>query len=63
MRPLQRKWLQRKGAAEVKSHPLFADVDSDNVLNEKAVFVPRTESVEDTRYFREGTEGGKIFKT
>lgn len=53
--------LGARGAAEVKSHPLFADVDWDNVLNEKAVFVPRTESVEDTRYFREVKEGLEDF--
>ncbi|KAI9144790.1 hypothetical protein BKA69DRAFT_1054431 [Paraphysoderma sedebokerense] len=45
------KRLGSKGAAEVKSHPFFADLNWDTLLSEDAAFIPNPASVEDTDYF------------
>ncbi|EPS31576.1 hypothetical protein PDE_06531 [Penicillium oxalicum 114-2] len=39
------------GGAEIRSHPWFADVHWDTLLEDKAQFVPNIENPEDTEYF------------
>lgn len=39
------------GAAEIKNHPWFSDVNWDNVREDEPQFVPSTENPEDTEYF------------
>ncbi|KAI7976518.1 hypothetical protein EIK77_000206 [Talaromyces pinophilus] len=39
------------GGAEIRSHPWFADVNWDTLLEDKAEFVPNPENPEDTEYF------------
>ncbi|KAJ8253988.1 hypothetical protein COCON_G00206000, partial [Conger conger] len=39
------------GAAEVKQHPFFTELDWNSLLRQKAEFVPQLESEEDTSYF------------
>uniref|UniRef100_UPI003590288A microtubule-associated serine/threonine-protein kinase 3-like isoform X6 n=1 Tax=Myxine glutinosa TaxID=7769 RepID=UPI003590288A len=47
--PLER--LGTSGAAEVKQHQFFQNLDWDGLLRHKAEFVPQLESEEDTSYF------------
>jgi serine/threonine protein kinase len=48
----------RGGAAEVRAHEFFKDVDWDSLLSaESAVFVPELEGEEDTSYFAEERRG------
>ncbi|KAK2743514.1 rim15, signal transduction response regulator [Myotisia sp. PD_48] len=39
------------GGAEVRSHPWFADINWDTLLEDEAQFVPAPENPEDTEYF------------
>lgn len=39
------------GGAEIRSHPWFADINWDTLLEDQAQFVPNTENPEDTEYF------------
>ncbi|XP_075198318.1 microtubule-associated serine/threonine-protein kinase 1-like [Anomaloglossus baeobatrachus] len=39
------------GANEIKMHPFLRDLDFDNLLSQKPLFVPNLESDEDTGYF------------
>ncbi|KAL4980947.1 hypothetical protein BDW66DRAFT_1428 [Aspergillus desertorum] len=39
------------GGAEIRSHPWFADIHWDTLLEDKAQFVPNLENPEDTEYF------------
>ncbi|XP_074276662.1 putative serine/threonine protein kinase IREH1 [Silene latifolia] len=39
------------GAAEVKAHPYFRDINWDTLARQKAAFVPASESAHDTSYF------------
>ncbi|EED13236.1 serine threonine protein kinase, putative [Talaromyces stipitatus ATCC 10500] len=39
------------GGAEIRSHPWFADINWDTLLEDKAEFVPNPENPEDTEYF------------
>ena len=39
------------GVQGVKQHPFFDDLDWDNLLRQKAEFVPSLEGEEDTSYF------------
>ncbi|XP_073519075.1 microtubule-associated serine/threonine-protein kinase 3-like, partial [Phyllobates terribilis] len=39
------------GANEIKIHPFMRDLDFDNLLSQKPLFVPDLKSDEDTRYF------------
>ncbi|BDD62588.1 rim15, signal transduction response regulator [Monascus purpureus] len=39
------------GGAEIRSHPWFADINFDTLLEDKAQFVPNPENPEDTDYF------------
>lgn len=39
------------GGAEIRSHPWFADINWDTLLEDQAQFVPNTENPEDTDYF------------
>jgi len=47
--PLQR--LGAKGPAEVKQHPIFADIDWENILERDSCFKPQCDSEDDTSYF------------
>ncbi|XP_078485413.1 microtubule-associated serine/threonine-protein kinase 3-like isoform X3 [Ciona intestinalis] len=47
--PLNR--LGSRGAFEVKSHPYFDTMDWNNLLRQKAQFVPQIDDEEDTSYF------------
>lgn len=47
--PLKR--LGTGGAQELKEHPFFAEVDWNNLLRQKAEFVPSLQGEEDTSYF------------
>ncbi|KAJ3038417.1 hypothetical protein HDV00_000605 [Rhizophlyctis rosea] len=51
--------LGSRGAAEVKAHPWFADVDWDSVYREEASFVPKVAAPDDTTYFDDRGAGGK----
>lgn len=39
------------GAAEVKQHPFFHNLDWNSLLRQKAEFIPQLESEDDTSYF------------
>ncbi|XP_052202925.1 probable serine/threonine protein kinase IRE4 isoform X2 [Diospyros lotus] len=43
--------LGAKGSSEVKAHPFFKGVNWDTLALQKAAFVPRPDSVDDTSYF------------
>ncbi|XP_024517080.1 probable serine/threonine protein kinase IREH1 isoform X1 [Selaginella moellendorffii] len=43
--------LGAKGAAEVKAHPFFKEVEWDSVGSQQAVFIPSPEGAHDTSYF------------
>ncbi|KAL2623947.1 hypothetical protein R1flu_008192 [Riccia fluitans] len=43
--------LGAKGAAEVKAHPFFKDVEWDTLARQKAAFVPSPDTAHDTSYF------------
>lgn len=43
--------LGSNGAAEVKRHPFFKDVNWDTLARQKAAFIPNPESPHDTSYF------------
>ncbi|CAN6925618.1 hypothetical protein HID58_043816 [Brassica napus] len=44
--------LGARGAAEVKQHSFFKDINWDTLARQKAAFVPASESAIDTSYFR-----------
>uniref|UniRef100_A0A7E4V6Z5 non-specific serine/threonine protein kinase n=1 Tax=Panagrellus redivivus TaxID=6233 RepID=A0A7E4V6Z5_PANRE len=44
------------GASEVTAHPLFASLDFNSLLRQKAEFVPQLENEEDTSYFDSRSE-------
>mmetsp|Transcript_15994 Transcript_15994/g.36928 ORF Transcript_15994/g.36928 Transcript_15994/m.36928 type:complete len:215 (+) Transcript_15994:43-687(+) len=46
-----KKRLGYRGCAEVKSHPFFAGVDWDTVMQSEPAFVPELEDAFDTSYF------------
>eukprot|EP00899_Mesostigma_viride_P016090 jgi/Mesvir1/24482/Mv21839-RA.1 len=46
------KRLGHNGAAEVKAHPYFYGVDWNTLVQQKAVFIPKTENEQDTSYFK-----------
>jgi len=51
----------RGGAAEVKQHEFFADLDWDSLLSmENALFIPQLENEEDTSYFDEEKQGSVV---
>ena len=39
------------GVTRVKDHPFFEDLDWNNLLRQKAEFIPRLQGDEDTSYF------------
>ncbi|KAG0621533.1 hypothetical protein M758_3G027100 [Ceratodon purpureus] len=43
--------LGAKGAAEVKAHPFFKDINWDTLARQKAAFIPSPDSAHDTSYF------------
>eukprot|EP01102_Stenamoeba_stenopodia_P019068 TRINITY_DN7097_c0_g1_i1.p1 TRINITY_DN7097_c0_g1~~TRINITY_DN7097_c0_g1_i1.p1 ORF type:complete len:111 (-),score=32.72 TRINITY_DN7097_c0_g1_i1:77-409(-) len=43
--------LGTKDANEVKSHPWFSDIKWDTLLEQEALFVPKTDNIDDTSYF------------
>ncbi|KAJ2370212.1 rim15, signal transduction response regulator [Coemansia sp. RSA 2610] len=43
--------LGHNGAAEVKRHPIFRDINWSTLLNTQPAFVPQVEGIEDTEYF------------
>lgn len=43
--------LGAKGAAEVKRHPFFKDINWDTLQRQKAAFVPASDGALDTSYF------------
>ncbi|KAG0607460.1 hypothetical protein M758_8G030600 [Ceratodon purpureus] len=43
--------LGAKGAAEVKAHPFFKDINWEGLAMQKAAFVPTVDNVHDTSYF------------
>ncbi|XP_024361260.1 probable serine/threonine protein kinase IRE3 [Physcomitrium patens] len=43
--------LGAKGAAEVKAHPFFKDINWDTLAMQKAAFVPSVDNIHDTSYF------------
>jgi len=43
--------LGAKGAAEVKAHPFFKDINWEGLTMQKAAFVPSVDNVHDTSYF------------
>ncbi|CAM8937446.1 unnamed protein product [Rhodiola kirilowii] len=47
--PVQR--LGATGAAEVKRHPFFKNINWDTLARQKAMFIPTTEAAHDTSYF------------
>uniref|UniRef100_A0A3Q3K867 non-specific serine/threonine protein kinase n=1 Tax=Monopterus albus TaxID=43700 RepID=A0A3Q3K867_MONAL len=47
--PLER--MGTGGAAEVKQHPFFHNLDWNGLLRQKAEFIPQLESEDDTSYF------------
>uniref|UniRef100_A0A7N0V4L3 non-specific serine/threonine protein kinase n=1 Tax=Kalanchoe fedtschenkoi TaxID=63787 RepID=A0A7N0V4L3_KALFE len=47
--PVQR--LGATGAAEVKKHPFFKNINWDTLARQKAMFIPTTETAHDTSYF------------
>lgn len=47
--PLDR--LGTAGATEVKAHPFFGDINWDDLLRQKAEFIPHLEGEDDTSYF------------
>lgn len=48
------------GAAEVKQHQFFHNLDWNGLLRQKAEFIPQLESEEDTSYFdSESSNSGK----
>ncbi|KAM4049684.1 microtubule-associated serine/threonine-protein kinase 3-like isoform 2-T2 [Anomaloglossus baeobatrachus] len=56
--PAQR--LGTGGANEIKMHPFLSDLDFDNLLSQKPLFIPDLKSEEDTRYFNTGFSAGFI---
>jgi serine/threonine protein kinase len=44
--------LGYNGAAELKNHPFFADINWDTILTQKAPFIPKLEDPESTAYFQ-----------
>lgn len=51
------KRLGAKGAAEVKKHPFFSDINWDHLMKKKPMYIPYIENEEDTDNF----EGNKFF--
>lgn len=45
------KRLGANGAAEIKAHPWFSDINWDTLLEQEAVFVPKFDDINDTSYF------------
>uniref|UniRef100_A0A7I4FUW0 non-specific serine/threonine protein kinase n=1 Tax=Physcomitrium patens TaxID=3218 RepID=A0A7I4FUW0_PHYPA len=43
--------LGAKGAAEVKAHPFFKDINWDTLARQKAAFIPSPDGAHDTSYF------------
>ncbi|KAG9508754.1 Microtubule-associated serine/threonine-protein kinase 3 [Fragariocoptes setiger] len=43
--------LGTNGAQEIKNHPFFSEISWDDLLRQKAAFVPQLEDEEDTSYF------------
>ncbi|KAL3697486.1 hypothetical protein R1sor_011562 [Riccia sorocarpa] len=43
--------LGARGAAEVKAHPFFKDIEWDTLARQKAAFVPSPDTAHDTSYF------------
>jgi serine/threonine protein kinase len=43
--------LGAKGAAEVKAHPFFKDINWDTLARQKAAFIPSPDNAHDTSYF------------
>jgi serine/threonine protein kinase len=51
LEPDPSKRLGARGAAEVKAHPFFRDVDFEHVRNQPPAFVPQFAAADDTSYF------------
>lgn len=43
--------LGNKGAAEVKAHPFFKNINWDTLARQKAAFIPSLDNAQDTSYF------------
>lgn len=51
------------GAAEVKQHPFFHNLDWNGLLRQKAEFIPQLESEDDTSYFDSEFCGSRVKHT
>jgi len=51
LEPDPSKRLGARGAAEVKAHPFFRDIDFEHVRNQPPAFVPQFAAADDTSYF------------